>query len=673
MTDRHAVTESSPSHPEHAAFDADQRAFIEHRHRLVAIISPPGTGKTTSQAARFAHLVKNGVDPDRILVMTFTNKARESFEDKLRPRLPEGIAARIIQPTENLPALRPIDAPHPLHIGTFHRSCARILSAHLIDHRPAAAYRVIDPLNVRERVRVALDMAGLLQGSDKAIENTVNDTVNLLSLHKRLGIDVRRYQAGRDSVPPVRTIAMPSEEVAELLAEVQTRLYDERVLEPDDLPLLTYRLLQSSAEHRAAWSRRYDHVMVDEYQDTDPLVTRIIAILGAHATIDICGDDSQSIYGWRDAIGSFRELKVLEATHGKPVVIPLRTDYRLSRQLQGAAESIRTQISATTALEPLPSYRDGEAPRHHEAPTDGGMYDAIVGDILHRVEKDGNRFHDCALLTRTNGEAAAVANQLGVRGLPVWLASTTAANRLTEALRAWLTLAVSEPTDAAVQLAFKGLPYQIGAASFSALRRTARPLGRTLLEQMRAERHASDAYGAVLTTYDRIKAEVDLGPVDAVNPSATIRRVLSYLQLEQASDQTGTAQHAAYQQLVEFILGVGERVLSVDDVVRSLAAGGHNLETAPPEHVQVRTMHSAKGLEFAHVYAVHWAEEAFPPWWADDMAEERRIAYVAITRASKSFSSWSSAEDRWGNQARVSRFVHDAGMDVVKLDQRKAA
>ena len=179
MTTPAAPPSSAPSD---LVFDDDQQAFIGHRHRLVGVIAPPGAGKSTSLAHRYAALVADGVDPYGIAVMTFTNRARQAFEDKLRPLLPAAAAAAIVSPAERHAPTRPIDAPQPLPIGTFHYLCARVIGPHLFDHHTHGwDYRICDTAELRQRIRSALQTENLLSEDEEQADKTIRNTANLYS------------------------------------------------------------------------------------------------------------------------------------------------------------------------------------------------------------------------------------------------------------------------------------------------------------------------------------------------------------------------------------------------------------------------------------------------------------------------------------------------------------
>lgn len=661
MTPTASPPSPAPSDP---VFDDDQQAFIGHRNRLVGVIAPPGAGKSTSLAHRYAGLVAAGVDPYGIAVMTFTNRARQAFEDKLRPLLPPDVAA-IVSPAERNAPTRPIDAPQPLPIGTFHYLCARVIGPHLFDHHTHGwDYRICDTAELRQRIRSALQEENHLPDDEHDADKTIRNTANLYSQIKRLGADPC-IDPRQDPVPHVRKVPPVMPPWDGILAALHQRLRRDRVLEPDDLPLLAYRLLHADPVARDAWARCFTHIMVDEYQDTDPLVTRIIAALGAHAVIDVCGDVTQSIYQWRDAVGSFRELDVLKPTHGDPVLIPLRTDYRLTRPIQEASERLKAVIAdPDSGPPPLPSTRPGPAPEHRQAPSHDAMYDRIAAD-LNAIAANGSGFHHCAILARRNQECTAIAHELGIRDIPTWVASSSVNNAPLEALTAWLVLTVHFDDDN-LSRAFQALPWNILPATIGQLRADATRHRRQLWPHL--VELADDPgfpHRDAIVACDWIQNHVHAASHDGTPPSQLLHHVIDALGLEKHLADTDPTARAAYRDTVQFLHERARVCTHLDQVVTALASSGRTTDDVPEDHVQIRTMHSAKGLEFRHVLVTDWHEDSFPAQWMKDIEEQRRLAYVAITRASHSFTSYAPAVDRIGVKALPSRFLHEAGIPVV--------
>ena len=648
----------------HSHLDPEQLACINASTPLLSVVAPAGTGKTTLLAWRYRQLLERGYDPDSIAILSFSNLARDAVVANLAALLPD------LRPRLPLPDAEPdpvIRVDPDLMVSTFHGFCHHILRSHAIDGIPGADFRILPADQAPLRMRAALAALKLLPDDAERADRSITSALNHLAAVKQTGA-LPMIPAHQDPVPRVHDAPPLSEDLQATLSLYQETLFQDRLLEPDDLPLMAYRMLHLEPAIRAAWSRRYRHIMVDEYQDTDLVLTHLLRMIGRYASIDVCGDPTQSIYEWRNAIGSFHHLSNLAATHGPPETRSLRHDYRLTRPIQQAAWKLRRAIDdddpAMTGF--LPATRDGPAPHHTEVADPSLVAPLLTERIREDVSADPDTgYHDTAILVRMHAEAVQIAQELSALDIPVWIATPHTHGGPVHALKAWLAT-LREPSDAALTAALTGHPYQIVPAAIDQQRLSALVRNRSLWQQL-GQPHLPKALRPAAETLTRIHERHGPGSPGEADPLySQILAIIRELQLQPLVETASRAERLAWTANLTLLQSLARRSTSLQHLLSlydlRLQAG----QAPPPDHVQIRTMHSSKGFEFHHVHALNWTEGHFPPYWlrGDDTAE-RRLAYVAVTRASRSFRSYSLATNGYGRATRPNRFVIQMDLPIT--------
>ena len=654
--------------------DEDQRAFAEDRRaRLLTLVSPPGTGKTSALAQRYASLVAEGLDPDRLLVMTFTNEARDAFVERVRAtgRLP---TEREVRPQDR--AALEWDAPAPLWIGTIHDTCARVLRCHLQRLRFRTDVRVLDEAQRLERMaRVVREANGQIVGDAEDEMAVARSLVRRMSAWKRAGVDPRdRSWRRRRARSHTGELPYLDEGAREAAARYQAVLGQENRWDFDDLLLLAHRLFEHDETIRDAWAGRFDQVLVDEFQDSEPLLVELLRTLGGNAVIAVCGDPAQRIYEWRDVVG-IEALGRLRPTHGEPVERRLRRDYRLPRAVQACAEHLRARIEGDAYHAPGENEeRPWPEPVHWECRDEAHLTAWLPERLRAILAAAGGGWRDqppstwaqIAVACRTNAQCSRWGERLAAAGIPVRIEVRGDGADLAQALLAWIEVAW-EPTDEAVEVLARGAPFRLPRGALGRARRQALGYRSTLESEVRSLAAADERLAPLadaLAALEPVRALSEAG-----SPGPALARLVRIAGLGQAAEQAPAAEREGYRETLARARRAARTAADLAEVSEQVRASGRANGDAQGHEPRVRigTMHGLKGREIRHVVALGWSERELVR--RDEEADqERRVAYTTLTRALRTFESVSCRRGGNGETQAVSRFVHEAKIEVREAE-----
>lgn len=617
--------------------DGAQREFVGSESKVTLLSAPPGTGKTQALLGRFIEQYSRGMDPGRILVATYTNQARQNFGDRLRRHCP-ALANRILDPADRI--LHPADrgCEIPLWIGTLHGICHRILQHHLALTGRKAPTGILDDSETMRRIENHLEDHGAMAGEEEQ------------------GRQRQRIRAALERGIPLRD---PAERAA--LESYRKALKAEDLFDFSALLQETKALFTRFAKVREAWARSFDSILVDEYQDTDPVQTEILAMLAGHAQLAVCGDENQSIYGWRNATGSMDGAAAL----GETLRIRLETDYRLARPVQEAACAL---IGGEHP--PQPSGKAGPAPRHvlYEKPEELG---SVLTARIEDAKSKGAPLEQIAVLVRSNRHLQEVAKTLSMAGYPIYLPGRARALPCIRRMRAWLAFLLRPGTRASFERV--AAAHGIHRVHYRKASRDSEAAQIETWAALAGQEHAPgepEERQALIDLAKRAKALVGAEDGRPKTPIG-LNGFLQITGLQQAFAQEAAAQGADGQiaeGYLEIARNTAKRCSSLLETAKMLLDSENTSGKTPEGHLVIQTMHSAKGMEWDHVMAPFWEEGVFPLKNTRDAAEEKRLAYVAITRAAKGFTSFSCARTGWNTPLAPSRFVLEAEIPVTDPD-----
>ena len=600
-----------------ASLNPEQRAAVTTVEGPLLVLAGAGTGKTRVITYRIAYLVAKGVRPENVLAVTFTNKAAREMRERLADLIGKKAASRIF-------------------VGTFHAFCAETLRGHGETLGLAKNFKISD----------GSDQLALLRGVVRVVK-AGEEPVALGDLQARISL-LKNRLVQRDSF-----LEGASDEKDELVARVWERYEEElaraRSLDFDDLLLRTVELLRSHTGPRDAYRDRFRYVLVDEYQDTNaPQYEIVRAIAERHRNLCVVGDDDQSIYGWRGA--DVERILCFEHDFPGAKVVRLETNYRSTEPILRAANKLIAHNLTRHPKELRSAIGPGEPIQLVLAADETEEADHVAREILALTARGRVRLGEIAVLFRTGPQARAFESQFRSRGIPYVLVGGRSFFDRKEVrdVLAYLRLLIHPDDELAFARIANAPPRGLGRKSLDRVLAHA-AAQRLSLAQAFEQAHALEGVGAgaaeagrdlcrLLASLGQQRGKPLAGLIEscleAVGYRAEVER--SYpdpLELER--------RWSAVEEILELARNFARRRSdpSLTAFLQALtleAEDPSEEEDSTRDAVTLMTLHSAKGLEFPHVYLVGLEEGLLPHKRSlaeDGIEEERRLLYVGITRA----------------------------------------
>jgi DNA helicase-2/ATP-dependent DNA helicase PcrA len=587
-----------------SGLNPEQRAAVELPARSALILAGAGSGKTRVLTTRIAWLISTGqVSPSGILAVTFTNKAAKEMVTRLSAMLPINTRG--------------------MWIGTFHGLCNRMLRAHYREANLPQTFQILDSgdqLSAIKRLMKAMNV------DDE--KYPPREMQNFISGRKEEGLRAHEVEAYD---PYTRR-------KIEVYAEYDKQCQREGVVDFSELLLRCYELLSRNTSLREHYQERFRHILVDEFQDTNPLQYRWLKLLaGANNALFAVGDDDQSIYAFRGAnVGNMQEL--LRDFHVENV-IKLEQNYRSHGNILDAANALIQHNRNRLGKNLWTAESGGEQLRVYEAATDVDEASFIVEEVR-QLNREGVRLSEIALLYRSNAQSRVLEHSLVSAGLSYRVYGGLRFFERQEIKHALAYLRLMENTDDDnALLRIINFPTRgIGARSIEQLQEAARVNNTTLWD-------AAARGGGKVTAF--------VGLIESLR-SATrglpLPEIMDHV-LQQSGlvanyqNETGAKKREAEERLENLNELINAAALFVheneDDSLTaflthaSLESGEHQAGDSE-DALHLMTVHAAKGLEFHTVFITGLEEGLFPHQNSidnGDLDEERRLMYVAITRA----------------------------------------
>jgi DNA helicase II / ATP-dependent DNA helicase PcrA len=630
-----------------------QRAAVEHAAGPVLVIAGAGSGKTRVLTARVARLLEQGVPPEGILAFTFTNRAAR----EMRRRIERTVG----------------DASRGLWVGTFHATSLRILRREARELQLPPGFAIYD----RE---------------DQ--ESTLKEIVKRLELPEgafRIGSVLARISEAKNAlVSPAdleRLAVSPYEKrIAELYTLYQHELAHNGALDFDDLIAQVVVMFRDRPDIAERYGRRFQHVLVDEYQDTNHAQFRLVQSLGrVHGNVFVVGDDDQSIYGWRGA--DLSNVLEFETTFPGAAVIRLEQNYRSTGTILKAANAVIANNRARKG-KTLWSERE-EGPRLQFALLADEAEEAKrIRRLLDEHRRRDGRLDDVAVLYRTNAQSRAIETELRHHQIPYEIVGGVSfyQRREVKDLLAYLRLVVN-PDDAVAFWRVWNTPRRgLGPGVRALVEQRAAASGnlvtalRGLVADHALTRGAATGAAALLALLDDLTAHADLA-VDAL-----FLRLLEGTRYLEFLDESDAAEAAERRQNVEELVAAAGSFAAaeggslVDFLGETALVTDADRLAENADRVLLLTAHNAKGLEFP-IVVVAGLEEGLMPHAnsvedAGKLEEERRLFYVALTRARDQVLLTAAAYRRRfdaGRGGQVSRFVEEIPAELLEREVSPSA
>ena len=641
--------------------EAQQKPTV-HKDGPLMVIAGAGSGKTRVLTYRIAYLMQQGIDSFSILALTFTNKAAR--EMKLR-------IAQIVGESE----------AKNLWMGTFHSVFARILRSEADRLGYPSSFTIYDTQDSERLISSIIKELNL----DKDLYK-VKQIRSRISSFKNSLITVRAYYNNPELVEADRESKRP--EMGVIYKEYVERCFKAGAMDFDDLLLKTNELLNRFPDVLAKYQERFRYILVDEYQDTNHSQYLIVrALADRYQNICVVGDDAQSIYAFRGA--NIENILNFQRDYPDAEVYRLEQNYRSSGSIVQAANAVISHNKNRLEKNVWTANPEGHKIIIHRSPTDGEEGRYVAGDIFERAMRSQLGYEDFAILYRTNAQSRAMEDSLRKRNIPyrVYGGVSFYQRKEIKDVLAYLRILINPNDEESLK---RVINYPM------------RGIGQTTLDKLivATKTHECTLY-EVLSKVQELPLNINAGTrtklmnfytmiesfktqLDTLNAFEIADLVTKKVGLVNELKKEGTPEAITrIENMEELLNGIkdfveGQRELAdatgslvefLEDV--ALATDFDN-ETKDQKAVSLMTIHLAKGLEFPNVYIVGLEEDLFPSAMSvntrAELEEERRLFYVALTRAEKRVTlTYTLSRYRWGKiiDAEPSRFLSELDESCV--------
>ena len=628
----------------------EQQQAVQHTEGPLLILAGAGSGKTKVLTVRIAYLLAQGVNPYEILAITFTNKAAKEMKSRV-----EGLVG---------------DVANRIWLSTFHSFCAKFLRFELENFLGYNSnFTIYDTSDSQVVIKAALKALNL---DDKyypvgAMISAISDAKNKLMFAS----DYRKQ--ARDFY---------QQKVADVYEYYERELRKNNALDFDDLLLVAVKLLQSNAAVLEKYSKRFKYVMIDEYQDTNHAQYLLAYLLSSHwKNIAVVGDADQSIYAWRGA--DIQNILDFEKDYPNCTSIKLEQNYRSTKIILDAANAVIDNNEGRPEKNLWTDKVEGAKIQHFTAQSEHEEA-AFIGDtIVKKHDIHGVPYGDMAILYRTNAQSRVLEEALIKRALPYTMVGGTKFYDRKEIKDVLAYLRVLyNPFDDLSLLRIINVPKRsIGATTVSKLQDYARENGTSLFMTL-TQLHLVDTikgktkekleeFGILIFT---LVAEMDDKSVLDIL-EAILDRTGYLAQLEESTDPQDQARAENIGELLSVAKDFQDTnpTGTVEDFLEQVALV-NDVDSFEQEEskVTLMTLHAAKGLEFPIVFLGGLEEGLFPHSRTlmnpEEIEEERRLAYVGITRAEKElYISNATTRTVFGRTSSYlpSRFIDEIPAELV--------
>ena len=649
-----------------AKLNPSQQAAVKATDGPVMVIAGAGSGKTRVLTFRIAYLMaEKGVDPFNILALTFTNKAAREMKERI---------GSIVGAAE----------AKNLWMGTFHSVFARILRIEGDKLGYPSNFTIYDAEDQKKAINNVIKGLNL----DKDIYKT-NNVARRISAFKNGLITPREYFQSPDLQDQDAAARMP--QLGEVFNAYNEKCFRAGAMDFDDILLNTYMLLRKFPEVLAKYQNRFRYILVDEYQDTNHAQYLIVkALANRFQNICVVGDDAQSIYAFRGA--NIQNILNYQRDYDSVQVFKLEQNYRSTKNIVGAANSL-IQKNRDQLHKEVWTQNDDGAPIHlHKTVSDSEEGALVARTIWEKQMNEQKDYSDFAILYRTNAQSRAMEDALRKKNIPYRIYGGLSFYQRKEVkdLLAYLRLTINPKDEEALR---------------RVINYPKRGIGNTTVERMTVKADQEKASLWEVAQNLRQYRDLPLGAAAVKKVQDFITKIESYQVMAKKEDAFTLAQHVAktsgllgelhqdkspegvnrYENIQELLNSIKE----FEEDQKEIEDGDPSLENFMKDvalitdqdnddpndrnKVSLMTIHLAKGLEFPVVFIVGLEENLFPSMMSvnsrADLEEERRLFYVALTRAEEqAFLTYTQMRYRWGKliDCEPSRFLEEIDPQYVQ-------
>lgn len=633
-----------------------QLAPVLQQHGAMIVIAGAGSGKTRVLTFRIAYLMSKGVDPFNILALTFTNKAAREMKSRI---------ARIVGGSE----------AKNLWMGTFHSVFAKILRFEADRLGYPSNFTIYDTQDSQSVIRAVIKELHL----DKDIYK-YKQVYSRISSYKNSLITVKAYFNNPELMEADAMAKIPR--MGEIYKSYVDKCFKAGAMDFDDLLLKTNELLTRFPEVLAKYQDRFRYILVDEYQDTNHSQYLIIkALSDRFQNICVVGDDAQSIYAFRGA--NINNILNFQNDYDNVQVFRLEQNYRSTKNIVNAANSIIEKNKTRLDKIVWTANDEGSKILVNRSMTDGDEGRFVASTIFEQKMNQQLANGNFAVLYRTNAQSRAIEDALRKKDIPYRIYGGLSFYQRKEIkdVLSYLRLLINSKDEEALKRIINFPARGIGQTTIERLIVVANKYNRSIFE--------------VMQNLDKVEIQINKGTQTKLQDFVTmvksfqilnegydvfqitehvIKKTGLYTELKKDGTPEGIARIENIEELLNGMRDFVEEQKELADTTGSLAefledvalATDLDKETGDEDKVALMTVHLAKGLEFPYVFIVGMEEDLFPSAMSmntrSELEEERRLFYVAITRAEKqAYLTYTQSRYRWGKliDAEPSRFIEE--------------
>ena len=642
------------------------------------IIAGAGSGKTRVLTSRIAYMLEQGVKPWNILALTFTNKAARQMRERIE-QMVEGSAS------------------HYIRMGTFHSVFSRILRENAERIGYPQTFTIYEPNDCKNLIKAICKERNLADDKYKPAR-----VLSRISYAKNALITPGAYVANTSFAAEDRQMQMP--QFGEIYVEYCRRCKANGAMDFDDLLLQTNILLRDCPDVLTKYQEQFQYILVDEYQDTNYAQYIIIRRLSMHhGRVCVVGDDAQSIYSFRGA--KIENILSFRNDYPSAQTFKLEQNYRSTQTIVNAANSVIEHNSRRMEKKCFSEGDGGEKIKIVRSSSDREEGEMIATALRERLRETGDKWNEVVILYRTNAQSAAMEQALRRRNIPyrIYKGSSFYDHKEIKDMLAYMRLVINPKDDEAFKRVVNYPARGIGETTVGRIQQLAEQRGGSMWEAVDALVDEAATLGDAMQKTIARKVTEFVNLIRALQAERSAKALYDF-GLEVASrtgilaqyrqENTPEAQSAIdnieellntmqlFKEQREAEIRNGEREESEQPTVEEwmqnimLLTDMDNEEEGDDDKVTLMTVHSSKGLEYKYVYILGCEENLFPSQRAlespDGVEEERRLFYVALTRAkSEAVLSYCEMRFKWGNMefSSPSRFLKEIDSRYVDCEE----
>ena len=644
--------------------DSQKEAALKINGPII-IIAGAGSGKTRVLTFRIAYLISQGIDPFSILSLTFTNKAAKEMKTRVGELVNESEARNI-------------------WMGTFHSVFAKILRIEADKLGYTSSFTIYDTQDSDRLISSIIKEMGLSKDSykPKQIRNRISTLKNSL-------ITVESYESDFDLKEYDEIAQRPL--FGKIYLEYTKRCFQSNSMDFDDLLVKTNELLNKFPETLSKYQDRFRFILVDEYQDTNHSQYLIVKMLAdRYRNICVVGDDSQSIYSFRGA--NINNILNFQKDYDEVEVFKLEQNYRSTKNIVKAANSLINHNKYKLEKTIWTNNEEGEKVIIKKCFSDNDEGNYVAKSIIETVRKNNFKYNSFAILYRTNAQSRIIEESFRKNNIPYRIYGGLSFYQRKEIkdVLAYLRLVVNSNDEESIKRIINFPPRGIGNTTIDKLIIASKtydlPIYDIILYKINSLKINGGTKGKILDFVNMIEGfKTMIKNYDAFELAEQIIKRIGIIKFY---ENEGTAEGINRIQNIEELLNgvknfideknkLNEPILLVNFLEEVAMATDFEIQdTDEVDSVSLMTVHLSKGLEFPYVYIIGMEENLFPSSMSLDsregLEEERRLFYVALTRAEKRANlTYTNNRFRWGKiiESEESRFIDELDSSFVKFDK----